>query len=90
MGKVRDTLEAAIHDIRNGATVAVGGFFVAGVPRLLLKALIGKKVKDLTLAGESGPFLGAKDKINVLVEQGQIGKASQFTRQRVGAITKSL
>jgi 3-oxoacid CoA-transferase subunit A len=74
MNKVISTLEEAISDIRDGATVAIGGFFAAGVPRLLLRALIDKKVKNLTLACGSGPLLGAKEELNGLVENGQIKK----------------
>lgn len=74
MNKVVETLEEAVQGIDDGATVAIGGFFAAGVPRLLLKALIEKKVKNLTLACGSGPLLGAKDELQCLVLQGQIKK----------------
>ena len=72
MNKLVSTLEEAIQDIGDGAVVAIGGFFAAGVPRLLLKALIEKKVQNLTLACGSGPLLGAKDELRCLVQQGQI------------------
>jgi 3-oxoacid CoA-transferase A subunit len=74
MNKLANTLAEAIQDIGDGAIVAIGGFFAAGVPRLLLRALIEKKVKDLTLACGSGPLLGAKDELQCLVLQGQIKK----------------
>jgi 3-oxoacid CoA-transferase A subunit len=74
MNKVAETLEEAVQDIGDGAMVAIGGFFAAGVPRLLLKALIEKKAKNLTLACGSGPLLGAKDELQCLVQQGQIKK----------------
>jgi 3-oxoacid CoA-transferase subunit A len=74
MDKTRDSLEEAIADIKDGAVVALGGFFAAGVPRLLLKALIEKKVKNLTLACGSGPLLGATNELSSLVENGQISK----------------
>lgn len=74
MDKVINSLEEAISGIKDGAMVAIGGFFAAGVPRLLLKALIEKKVKNLTLACGSGPLLGAKEELNGLVENGQIKK----------------
>jgi 3-oxoacid CoA-transferase subunit A len=74
MDKVIGSLEEAISGIKDGAMVAVGGFFAAGVPRLLLKTLIEKKVKNLTLVCGSGPLLGAKDELNGLVENGQIKK----------------
>lgn len=74
MDKVISSLEEAVSGIMDGAMVAIGGFFAAGVPRLLLRALIEKKVKNLTLACGSGPLLGAKEELNGLIENGQIKK----------------
>jgi 3-oxoacid CoA-transferase subunit A len=74
MDKTVKTVEEALAGIEDGATVAIGGFFAAGVPRILLRALIDKKVKNLTLACGSGPLLGAKDELNDLVNNGQIRK----------------
>lgn len=74
MDKVQESIEAAISGIEEGAVVAIGGFFAAGVPRLLLRALIDKGTKNLTLACGSGPLLGAKDELNDLVAAGQIKK----------------
>jgi 3-oxoacid CoA-transferase subunit A len=74
MDKVINNLEEAISGIEEGATVAVGGFFAAGVPRLLLRTLIERKVKNLTLICGSGPLLGATEELNALVENGQIKK----------------
>jgi 3-oxoacid CoA-transferase A subunit len=74
MDKVINSLEEAVSGIEDGAVVAIGGFFAAGVPRLLLRALIDKKVKNLTLACGAGPLLGAKDELSDLVANGQIRK----------------
>jgi 3-oxoacid CoA-transferase A subunit len=74
MDKTVKTVEEALAGIEDGATVAIGGFFAAGVPRILLRALIDKGVKNLTLACGSGPLLGAKDELNDLVANGQIRK----------------
>jgi 3-oxoacid CoA-transferase A subunit len=74
MNKVVCSMEEALAGIEDGATVAIGGFFAAGVPRLLLKALINKGVKNLTLACGSGPLLGAQHELGELVEKGQIKK----------------
>jgi 3-oxoacid CoA-transferase subunit B len=73
MNKVLDTLEEAISAIPDGATVAIGGFFAAGVP-MLLRTLIAKKVMNLTLVCGSGPLLGATAELNGLVENRQIRK----------------
>jgi 3-oxoacid CoA-transferase A subunit len=74
MNKTVKDVDEALAGIEDGATVAIGGFFAAGVPRILLRALIAKGVKNLTLACGSGPLLGAKDELNDLVANGQIKK----------------
>jgi 3-oxoacid CoA-transferase subunit A len=74
MNKVSENLEGAIKGIEEGATIAIGGFFSAGVPRLLLRALIEKGVKNLTLACGAGPLLGAIEELNDLVKKRQIRK----------------
>jgi 3-oxoacid CoA-transferase A subunit len=72
MDKTVKNVEEALSGIEDGATVAIGGFFAAGVPRTLLRALIDKGTKNLTLACGSGPLLGAKDELNLLVQNNQI------------------
>jgi 3-oxoacid CoA-transferase subunit A len=74
MNKVVSSLEEAIAGIEDGASIAIGGFFAAGVPRTLLKAIIEKGVKNLTLACGSGPMLGAVKELNELVKNRQIKK----------------
>ncbi len=74
MDKTVKSVEEALAGIEDGATIAIGGFFAAGVPRVLLRALIDKGVKNLTLACGSGPMLGAKDELLALVSNGQIRK----------------
>ena len=39
MDKTVKDVEEALSGIEDGATVAIGGFFAAGVPRILLRAL---------------------------------------------------
>jgi 3-oxoacid CoA-transferase A subunit len=74
MNKVVAGMEDALSGVEDGAVIAIGGFFAAGVPRLLLKALIDKGVKNLTLACGSGPLLGAQNELSGLVGNGQIKK----------------
>jgi 3-oxoacid CoA-transferase subunit A len=74
MDKVVENVEEALSGIEDGAVIAIGGFFAAGVPRILLKALIAKGIKNLTLACGSGPLLGAKDELSELVKNRQIRK----------------
>lgn len=72
MNKVWNSAEEAIADIKDGATIAVAGFFTAGVPRFLLRALIAKGVKNLTLTCGCGPLLGAPEELAQLVKNKQI------------------
>jgi 3-oxoacid CoA-transferase subunit A len=74
MNKTLTNPEQAIADIEDGAIVAIAGFFAAGVPRILLRALIAKKVKNLTLLCGVGPLLGAVDELDELVKNRQIKK----------------
>lgn len=74
MDKVYSSIEEAIADIRDGAVIAIPGFFVAGVPRVLLRELITKGVKDLTLACGCGPLVGAVEEREALVKNKQLKK----------------
>lgn len=74
MNKTVDNLQMALEGLEDGAVVAIGGFFAAGVPRALLRALIDKGIKDLTLACGAGPLLGALDELSALVENRQLKK----------------
>jgi 3-oxoacid CoA-transferase A subunit len=74
LDKVLSSIDEAIADIKNGAMIAVPGFFAAGVPRYLLQAVIKKGIKDLTLACGCGPLLGAADELKALVKNGQLKK----------------
>ena len=74
MNKVVLSIEQAIADIEDGAVIAIPGFFAAGVPRILLRALIAKGVKDLILACGCGPLLGASEELESLVRNRQLKK----------------
>jgi 3-oxoacid CoA-transferase subunit A len=47
MNKVATNADEAVGDIRDGATVMVGGFGLCGIPENLIRALVRKGVKDL-------------------------------------------
>src|SRR4030042_4901719 len=74
MDKVLPSLDEAIADIKDGAMIAIPGFFACGAPRALLQALIRKGTKKLTLTCGCGPLLGAADELRALVINGQIKK----------------
>jgi 3-oxoacid CoA-transferase A subunit len=74
MDKVVASVEESIADIQDGAIIAIPGFFTCGVPRELLRGLINKRVKNLTLACGCGPLVGCKAEAAELVRNGQIRK----------------
>jgi 3-oxoacid CoA-transferase subunit A len=74
MNKVVSSIEEAIADVGDGATIAIPGFFTCGVPRELLWGLVSKGVKNLTLCCGCGPLVGAKDIAEALVAGGQLKK----------------
>ena len=74
MNKVVSSIQEAIADVSDGATIAIPGFFTCGVPRELLWGLVEKGVKNLTLCCGCGPLVGAKDISTALVEGKQIKK----------------
>jgi 3-oxoacid CoA-transferase, A subunit len=74
MDKTYPSVEEALADIEDGAVIAIPGFFDAGTPRVLLRALIAKGVKDLTLACGCGPLVGAIEEREMLVKNKQIKK----------------
>ena len=72
MNKEYSSVEEAVADIEDGARIAIGGFFTAGVPRFLLKALVDKGVKKLHLATGCGALLGAPEELAQLIANKQI------------------
>jgi len=73
MDKVYQKIDEAIADVNDGAMIAIAGFRLRR-PRILLQALINKKVKNLTLTCGCGPMVGATDELRALVKNGQIKK----------------
>lgn len=57
MKKIRSVKEAAAS-VNDGMTIMVGGFLGVGSPDRILKALIDKGVKDLTLIANDTSFVG--------------------------------
>jgi len=51
--KTFDTLERAVADIHDGATVMIGGFGNAGMPSALIDALIAQGAKELTIVNNN-------------------------------------
>lgn len=47
--KVRTSIEEAISDIRDGATIMAGGFGIVGIPEKLIEGLLKKGTRNLTI-----------------------------------------
>jgi 3-oxoadipate CoA-transferase, alpha subunit len=73
INKIIDSVEQALADVQDGATVMIGGFGDAGQPRELINALIAQGAKDLTI-------------VNNNAGNGEIGLAALLKSKRVRKI----
>jgi 3-oxoacid CoA-transferase subunit A len=87
INKVVDSAMEAVHDIANGAHLAVGGFGLCGIPEHLIAALAKRGVGDLTCysnnAGVDGFGLGlllVNHQIRKMVSS-YVGENAEFERQ---------
>jgi 3-oxoacid CoA-transferase subunit A len=87
MNKIVASADAAVADVRDGATLMVGGFGLSGNPENLITALARKGVKDLTVISNN---CGTTDEgLGVLLKQRQlrkmmasyVGENKEFERQ---------
>ena len=71
MTKVRSSASEALGDVlRDGMTLAVGGFGLSGIPADLIDAVRASGVKDLTVVSNN---MGVDGKgLGVLLEAGQV------------------
>ena len=66
LNKIVDTIEEAVADVFDGASIMVGGFSVAGTPNNLVKAVSEKGIKNVTLiANAFTQFIAATDALGV-------------------------
>ena len=72
MNKVVENAAKAIDDIRDGATIMMGGFGLCGIPENLIAALHRKGTRDLTIISNNAGIDGFG--IGVLLQAGQIRK----------------
>jgi 3-oxoacid CoA-transferase subunit A len=78
MDKTARSCDEAVRDIADGAVIMSAGFGLCGIPENLIRALVRKGVKDLTVIGNN---LGSTDSrdgkiygVGLLAENGQIRK----------------
>ena len=88
MSKLRDNVaELLAETLRDGMTVAVGGFGLSGVPRDLIEAVRDSGAKDLTVVsnnmGVDGKGLGLllENKQVSKVLSSYVGENKEFARQ---------
>ena len=80
INKICPSAEAAVADIRDGATVLVGGFGNAGMPFALIDALIVQGAKDLVIVSNNAG--NAETGLARLLKEGRVRKVvCSFPRQ---------
>lgn len=72
MNKVVENVAKAIDDIRDGATIMMGGFGLCGIPENLIAALHRKGTRDLTVISNNAGVDGFG--VGLLLQAGQIRK----------------
>ena len=73
INKIMPSVEAAVADVPDGATVMIGGFGTAGLPNELVDALIAQGAKNLTI-------------VNNNAGNGETGLAALLAKKRVRKI----
>ena len=87
MNKVYSQAADALHDIRDGATIMLGGFGLCGIPENSITALVQKGVKELTCisnnAGVDDFGLGLLLKTRQIKKMmsSYVGENAEFERQ---------
>jgi 3-oxoadipate CoA-transferase alpha subunit len=80
VSKVVGSAEVAVADIRDGATIMVGGFGMAGMPTALVDALIGQRARDLTIVSNNAG--NGETGLAALLKAGRVRKIiCSFPRQ---------
>ncbi|HET9388004.1 MAG TPA: CoA transferase subunit A [Steroidobacteraceae bacterium] len=87
MNKVRASAAEALKGIRDGATIAAGGFGLCGIPELCIRALREMGVRDLTVASNNCGvddfglgLLLANHQIRKMISS-YVGENKEFERQ---------
>src|SRR5688572_1272247 len=87
MNKVFSNADEALADLKNGAIVMLGGFGLCGIPENCIRALVKKRVRDLTCISNNA---GVDDfGIGLMLQQRQVkkmiasyvGENAEFERQ---------
>src|SRR6201987_5922943 len=87
MDKVVGSAPEAVADVSDGATLAVGGFGLCGIPSVLIQALLEAGTRDLEVVSNNagvddwglGLLLGARRLRRVVASY--VGENKEFARQ---------
>jgi 3-oxoacid CoA-transferase subunit A len=87
LNKVVSSAAEAIEDVRDGASLAVGGFGLCGIPSVLIEAILAQGASDLQTVSNNCGVDGAG--LGLLLEAGRIrrtigsyvGENAEFARQ---------
>jgi 3-oxoacid CoA-transferase subunit A len=85
--KVRTSIEEALNDIQDGATIMVGGFGLVGIPEKLIEGLLRKGSKNLTIISNNcgvddyalGTLLASRQIRKMIASY--VGENREFERQ---------
>ncbi len=72
LNKVFSSVHEAVHDIKDGATILIGGFGISGVPTELLCALFDQGARDLVIVNNNAG--NGKIGLSQLIEAGRVRK----------------
>ena len=87
MDKVVSSAEEAVADIGDGASLAVGGFGLCGIPSVLIRALHEQGATDLELVSNNcgvddwGMGILLSDKKIRRIQASYVGENKEFERQ---------
>ncbi|TLS38244.1 CoA transferase subunit A [Pseudalkalibacillus caeni] len=87
MKQIVSSFSEAVKEIKDGATIMVGGFGLVGIPENLILALVESKVKDLTIVSNNcgvddwGLGLLLKNKQIKKMVGSYVGENKEFERQ---------
>jgi 3-oxoadipate CoA-transferase, alpha subunit len=80
INKIAASIAEALADVRDGATVLIGGFGTAGIPNELIDGLIAQGAKDLTVVNNNAG--NADTGLAALLKTGRVRKIiCSFPRQ---------
>src|SRR6186713_3188664 len=78
--KIVPTLQAAVADVPDGATVMIGGFGTAGLPNELAEALLAQGARELTIVNNNAG--NGERGLAALIAAGRVRKViCSFPRQ---------